>query len=81
MLVVLLAIVYLYLSAGLRLFSAWGESKHDAAQVQVLERQNRQLESQHALLASPGSVQKQARKLGMIRSGEHAYVISGLPDN
>jgi hypothetical protein len=81
MLVVLLAIVYLYLSAGLRLFSAWGESKHDAAQVQVLERQNRQLESQHKLLASPGSVQVQARKLGMIRGGEQAYVVSGLPDN
>lgn len=81
MLAVLLAIVYLYLSAGLRLFSAWGESKHDAAQVQVLERQNRQLQTQHALLASPGSVQRQARKLGMIRSGEHAYVVSGLPDN
>jgi cell division protein FtsB len=81
MLAVLLAIVYLYLSAGLRLFSAWGESKHDAAQVQVLERQNRQLENQHKLLASPESVQVQARKLGMIRSGEQAYVVSGLPDN
>jgi cell division protein FtsB len=81
MLAVLLAIVYLYLSAGLRLFSAWGESKRDAAQVQVLERQNRQLENQHKLLASPGSVQVQARKLGMIRSGEQAYVVSGLPDN
>ncbi len=81
MLAVLLAIVYLYLSAGLRLFSAWGESKHDAAQVRVLERQNSQLERQHKLLASPGAVQVQARKLGMTRSGEQGYVVSGLPEN
>jgi len=81
MLTVMVAIAYLYLSASLRLFSAWGESKRDAAQVHVLERQNRQLEHQHALLASPGAVQTQARKLGMIRGGEQAYVVSGLPDN
>jgi hypothetical protein len=81
MLAVMVAIAYLYLSAGLRLFSAWGEAKHDSAQVRILEHQNRQLENQHALLASPGSVQVQARKLGMIRSSEQAYVVSGLPDN
>ncbi|HEY2631483.1 MAG TPA: septum formation initiator family protein [Solirubrobacteraceae bacterium] len=81
MLLVMVAIAYLYLSAGLRIFSAWGESKRDASQVQTLERQNRALQSQHALLASPGAVQAQARRLGMVRKGEQAYVVSGLPAN
>jgi cell division protein FtsB len=81
MLVVMVAIAYLYLSAGLRLFSAWGESKRDSAQVQGLERQNRLLKRQHATLASPGAVQAQARRLGMVRRGEQAYVVSGLPSN
>jgi cell division protein FtsB len=81
MLLVLVAVAYLYLSAGLRLFSAWGESKRDSAQVQALERQNRLLERQHAKLASPGAVQAQARRLGMVRRGEQAYVVSGLPPN
>jgi uncharacterized membrane-anchored protein len=81
MLVVMVAIAYLYLSAGLRLLSAWGESKHDAAQVRVLERQERALESQRAALSSPGSVQTQARALGMIHHGEQAYVVTGLPSN
>ena len=81
MLVVMVAIAYLYLSAGLRLFSAWGESRHDSAQVRVLERQKRQLETQHAALVSPGSVQTQARALGMSRPGEQAYSVSGLPNN
>jgi len=81
MLAVMVAIAYLYLSAGLRLFSVWGESKRDAAQVRALEGQNRRLQRQHSLLASPGSVQTQARRLGMIRRGEQAYVVSGLPNN
>lgn len=81
MLVVMIAIAYLYLSAGLRLFSAWGESKRDSAQVHALERQNRLLKRQHDALASPGAVQAQARRLGMVRRGEQAYIVSGLPAN
>lgn len=81
MLCVMAAIVYLYLSAGVRLFSAWGESKRDSAQARVLERQNRVLRQQHATLASPGTVQAQARRLGMVRRGEQAYIVSGLPPN
>jgi cell division protein FtsB len=81
MLAVMVAVVYLYLSAGLRLFSAWGESKRESAQVRVLERQNRTLRRQHSALASPGTVQAEARRLGMIRAGEQAYIVSGLPSN
>lgn len=81
MLTVMVAIAYLYLSAGLRLLSAWSESKRDAAQVHVLEAQNRRLQRQHAALASPGSVLAQARALGMVRGGEQAFLVSGLPDN
>jgi cell division protein FtsB len=81
MLAVLVAIAYLYLSAALRLLSAWGESRHDAAQVRALQSENRQLQRQHSLLASPGAVQAQARRLGMVHSGEQAYVVSGLPND
>jgi hypothetical protein len=81
MLCVMAAVVYFYLSAGLRLFSTWRESKRDSAQVRVLERQNRSLREQHAVLASPVTVQAEARRLGMIRHGEQAYIVSGLPSN
>lgn len=81
MLCVMVAIAYLYLSAGVRLFSTWGESKRDSAQAHALERQNRALRLQHAALASPGTVQAEARRLGMIHRGEQAYIVSGLPAN
>jgi cell division protein FtsB len=81
MLCVMVALVYLYLSAGIRLLSSWGEAKRDSAQVRVLERQSRTLRQQHATLASPTTVQEEARRLGMIRPGEQAYIVSGLPAN
>jgi cell division protein FtsB len=81
MLGVMVAIVCLYLSAGMRLLSAYGEAKRDHAQASVLERQHKALQQQHAQLSSPGVVQAEARKLGMIHSGEQAYVVSGLPEN
>ena len=81
MLGVMVVIVYFYLSAGVRLFSAWGESKRDSAQVRVLERQEKALQRQHTVLASPGTVQAEARRLGMIHAGEQAYAVSGLPAN
>ena len=81
MLGVMVAIVYLYLSAGVRLFSAWGESKRDSIQASGLERQHKALQQQHALLSNPGTVQAEARRLGMIRPGEQAYIVSDLPAN
>ena len=81
MVCVSIAILYLYLTAGIRLFSTWRESKRDSAQVHALEGQNRLLEQQHAALASPGTIDEEARRLGMIRPGEVAYAVSGLPSN
>ncbi len=81
MLGVVVVLAYFYLSAGLRLLSAWREGRHDNAQVRVLEAQNRALRRQQASSASPGATQTQARRLGMIRPGEQTYVVSGLPDN
>ena len=34
-----------------------------------------------AALASPGTVQAEARRLGMVRRDEQAYIVSGLPAN
>jgi cell division protein FtsB len=81
MLGVTVAIVYLYVSAGIRLLSAWGQAKRDSAQANELERQNRVLQQKHAALSSPGTVQAEARRLGMIHAGEQAYIVSGLPSN
>jgi cell division protein FtsB len=81
MLCVLGALLYLYASAGVSLLSTWKEAGRDSAQVAALERQHVVLEAQHAALTSPGTLVEEARRLGMVRPGEQAYVISGLPSN
>jgi cell division protein FtsB len=81
LLCVLGALFYLYLSAGFSLLSTFKEARGDSAQVAALERQHKALERQHANLTSPGTLVAEARRLGMMRPGEQAYVITGLPSN
>jgi cell division protein FtsB len=81
MLAVLCAILYLYVSAGVSLLSSWRESKRDNAQVVALARQNRALQRQRTVLTGPGTMQAEARRLGMVKPGEQTYVVSGLPSN
>jgi cell division protein FtsB len=81
MLCVMGALLYLYLSAGVHLFSVWREASANRAQVAALEREHRLLEAQHAALNRSGTLEAEARQLGMARPGEQAYVVLGLPDN
>jgi cell division protein FtsB len=81
LLCVLGALLYLSLSACLSVLSTWKEASSASAQVATLERQHNALEAQHTALSSPGTVIREARKLGMMRPGEQTYVITGLPSN
>jgi cell division protein FtsB len=81
LLAVLVALVYLYVSAGVRMLSTWDQSRHDKAAVAVMEREHRQLVQQRAGLSGQSALEEQARKLGMMRRGEQPYVVPGLPDN
>ncbi len=81
MLGVLVVLVYLYASAGAHMLSTWQQSRHDSAAVQVLEREHRALVHQRETLTAPGTLETEARQLGMMKSDEQPYVISGLPGN
>lgn len=81
MLCLLIALAYLYLSAGIRIYSTWGQARSDSAQLVTLEREHTQLQRQHEALGRRGTVEEEARRLGMIHPGEQPYVIPGLPGN
>jgi cell division protein FtsB len=81
MLGLLVALLYLYLSAGIRMFSTWREARRNSAAVVSLQREHEALVHAHASLARRATVEAQARKLGMVRPGEQPYIISGLPGN
>jgi len=81
MLFVLAALLYLYLSAGIRMLSTWRQSRHDRATVAALQREHTALVRQRETLGRRGSTEMQARRLGMKRPNERQYVIAGLPAN
>jgi len=81
MLCVLIALVYLYASAGVHMLSTWRQSRRDHATVAGMEREHALLVHQRQALTAAGTLETEARQLGMMKSGEQPYVISGLPGN
>jgi hypothetical protein len=81
MLLVLGALLYLSLSAGVHLLSTWQQERKDNAAVTALEREHRQLVSQHEALRRQGTLEVEARGLNMMAKGEQPYIVSGLPND
>ena len=79
LLCVLAAVVYLYVGPTRAWIAAYGEAGEKRAEVAELEQRNDQLRAQKAALRSPDAIEREARKLGMVRAGERAYVIQDLP--
>ena len=81
MLCVLVALAYLYLSAGIHMFSTWRQSAHDRVAVASMQREHARLVRQHEALSKQETLEGEARRLGYMRPGEQPYVVSGLPRN
>jgi hypothetical protein len=81
MLFVLAALLYLYLSAGIHMLSTWSQARKDNATVAAMQREHDALVRQRETLGRKGTVETEARQLGMMKAGEQAYVVTGLPNN
>jgi cell division protein FtsB len=79
LLVVLLAIVGLYIGPARSYWSTVREAKQRRAEVAQLKRENDRLRAKRAALRSTSSLEREARRLGMVRPGERAYVVKHLP--
>lgn len=75
------ALAYLYLSAGIHMLSTWRQERSDKATVSALRRENVLLKHQHEALGRQGTMEEEARRLGMMKKGEQSYVVTGLPNN
>lgn len=81
LLFVLGALLYLYLSAGIHMFSKWGQARRDGAAVAHLKREHALLLRQHEALGKQATLEAEARQLGMIKPGEQPFIATGLPSN
>ena len=79
LLAVFVLIVYLYIGPTRALVETWGEAKRQRAIVAELHARNDELRTRRAELLDPAKLEHEARRLGMVRAGERAYVVRGLP--
>lgn len=77
---VLFGVMVSYLNPLVNLFQAWQGSKASEAQLAQLQQQKSELTRQLKDASSPTTLQREARRLGMVKPGEHAYVVHGLGD-
>jgi cell division protein FtsB len=77
LLLVLLVVVGLYVQHALSYFAVRAQAAQQRAIAEHLSKQNAQLASEQRSLTNPGTIVRDARALGMVRLGEHPYVITG----
>jgi hypothetical protein len=81
MVFVLGALLYLYLSAGIRILSTWQQERRDNVAVARMQREHRLLVREHEALSRQGTLEVEARGLNMMDKGEQPYVVTGLPND
>jgi cell division protein FtsB len=79
LLVLLGAILLMYVSPAKHWWEASRTASAQSAELQHLEAENKRLQERSALLQDPDTLELEARKLGMTRSDERAYVIESRP--
>jgi cell division protein FtsB len=71
-------VLYLYVGPAARWVSTYHQAKQKRAEVAALHAENRSLRAKRAALKAPGSLEHQARELGMVKAGEKLYVVQGI---
>jgi cell division protein FtsB len=79
LLVVLAIVVLLYVNPVRDLLSTRSEASARRAEVERLQRENAALRARRAELRDPRALEREARRLGMVRPGERPFVVEGLP--
>jgi cell division protein FtsB len=79
LLVVLVMILGLYVGPARSYFATRSQAAQKGAAVQELKRENARLKARTKALRDPGELEREARRMGMVRPGERAYVVKGLP--
>ena len=72
-------VLLLYVHPLLSMWSTRGEAARRHGDVVRLATQKRVLQRRERALRDPRALEFAARRLGMVRTGEKAYVVTGLP--
>jgi cell division protein FtsB len=75
----LLVILFSYASPARQWIKQSGTAGHQRDQLGELNKEKRALKRRLHALRDPGALEREARRLGMVRAGERSYVIENLP--
>lgn len=75
---VIFAVLAWYVQPTINFFDAWRSANAERSQLHQLSEEHTQLVKKAASLKNPATAAEQARRLGMIVSGERSYVIKGF---
>src|SRR5437763_14736995 len=81
LLIVLVVVAGLYVQHAVEYFVTRSNADAQRAIAQRLARQNASLRAQRGALQRPDTIERYARALGMVKTGERPYVILGLPSS
>src|SRR3954454_19236225 len=76
---VLFVILLMYVSPLTRWVTQKNTAKEDTAELHQLQETNNSLKARLKSLQSPQALELRARRLGMVKQGERAFVIENLP--
>ena len=79
LLIALGLVLLLYIRPAARYIDAWQLSRDTNGELHELRSDNATLRARARELRRPSRVELEARRLGMARPGERAYVVRGLP--
>ena len=79
LLVVLLVLVYLYAGPARSYWDTVRQAKQRRAEVATLKRENARLRARRDALRGSSALEREARRLGMVKPGERPYVLEHLP--
>ena len=71
-------VLYLYIGPALTWVSTYKEAARQRQAVAEIKQENDRLRARKAELSAPGAIEREARRLGMVKAGERAYIVEGL---
>ena len=80
LLFVLGLVLYLYIGPARSWVSTWSEARQKREEVAALRSENERLKVRRDDLRRRSALEREARRLGMVKAGERAYIIEGLPE-
>ena len=79
LLATLIVILFSYLSPARQWIRQSGTASHQKEELGLLVGEKKRLARRLRALRDPGALEREARRLGMVRAGERSYVIENLP--